>query len=412
MLHRQEQTVGSIDPTSSQQRRLGYLSAGPRVSTHVDAAAGPRSHVLGVIGAFRALGWTVHPFIVGDRVPARMRDQRSQATISKGKIRPFIADILRLIMGQINARRAWRELGTRVDWVYERNAALQSLGWIFKKKGIPWILETNAPLFYEAGRERKTTVLTSLVRRVELNAYRRCDVLVCISEALRQIIVEETNIPPHKIVIMPNGVDTHLFDPEKYAPKRLFEGLTVVYVGKLFDWQGVDLLLHAAHRLREENIDIHLVIVGNGPALEALKQLTKALSLTDSVQFVGRVPQQDVPAYIAGGDVGYSGKASMQIGKMFHSPLKLYEYMAMAKPVIASDFEDTRRTIVNGETGYIFEAGNVSELMFALKQVYHEQARLKLMGEKARAVILQNHDWQSRVAKMIDAAEAILASEM
>lgn len=389
---------------------LGYLSAGPRVSTRENAAAGPRSHVLGVINAFKGLGWQVTPFIVGDRVPSKMQDQQSQSAISKGKVRPFIADIMRLTMGYVNARKAWQELGSTVTWVYERNAALQSLGWIFKKNGIPWILETNAPLFYEAGRERKTTYLVSLVRKIEIQAYQQCDVLVCISQALADIILEHTQISAEKIVIMPNGVDTLLFDPQKYTPAKFFDGFTICYVGKLFDWQGVDLLIKAIAELQNENIDISFVIVGNGPAKETLEQLTATLNLSERVHFVGRVPQAEIPSYIAGADIGYSGKANMEIGTNFHSPLKLYEYMAMAKPVIATDFEDTRRTVIDGEFGYIFQPGDITSLKSALRKAFNYRKNLKNMGENAREMITQNHDWRNRALFLIDSVQEILNS--
>ena len=136
-----------------------------------------------------------------------------------------------MALGIRNAYRAWGELGHSVKWVYERNAVLQNLGWKFKRQGIPWILETNAPLFYEAKVERNTVALGSVARAHELRTYRACDVLDCISDALRKIVIDEAKIKDDKIVIMPNGVDTDHFDPSKHTATRYFEGFTIGYIG-------------------------------------------------------------------------------------------------------------------------------------------------------------------------------------
>ncbi len=134
---------------------LGYLSGAPRVSTRPEAMlSGPRSHVLGVMRALENLGWNVKPFIVGDRVPLQwVAGKHTGRQLHPGWIRRLAADLLRLVMGIGNGWRARRELG-EVDWVYERIGAFQALGWWFRRRGIPWILETNAILHVEAAQDR------------------------------------------------------------------------------------------------------------------------------------------------------------------------------------------------------------------------------------------------------------------
>jgi len=123
---------------------IAYLSGAPRVSTRAEAgAAGPRSHVLGVMRAFERLGLEVRPFIVGDRVPVEwVHGEQSATALRRSRIRRAVADWVRLGMGLLNGWRAWREIRS-VDLVYERYGAFQALGWWFQRRGIPWILETN-----------------------------------------------------------------------------------------------------------------------------------------------------------------------------------------------------------------------------------------------------------------------------
>jgi glycosyltransferase involved in cell wall biosynthesis len=393
-------------------RRLGYLSAAPRASTRPDAeAGGPRSHMLGVMRAFEALQWQVTPFIVGDRVPRSWVSSGSERAVTGGFFRTLISDLIRLSMGIINAKLAWGELGQQVDWVYERRAALQSLGWIFKQHGIPWILETNSPLFYESKAERKNVVLSSLERHLEIKAYQECDILVCITEALKEIIVKEADIPPEKVIVLPNGVDTSVFNPECHQPQRIFDHFTIGFVGNLYAWQGLEDLLEALHDLLQDGLNLSVVVVGDGQMRTQWESKAQKLGLSNNVKFVGQVPWHEVPSYIAGFDIGYSGHVKLQIGKMYHSPLKIYEYMVMGKPVLASAFEDAQRVLREGETGFLFQAGDVQDLKSALVRAYKSQAVLEEMGYQARQEILLNHSWIARVQTLIQIVEQILGEK-
>ncbi|MFE1744022.1 glycosyltransferase family 4 protein [Coleofasciculus sp. H7-2] len=398
-----------MEQNASVKRRLGYLSAAPRSSTHPDAeVGGPRSHMLGVMRAFEVLQWEVKPFIVGDRVPLSWVTAGSERAVTGGFLRTLVSDIVRLNMGALNARRAWQELGQQVDWVYERRAALQSLGWIFTRHGIPWILETNSPLFYESKAERKNVVLSRLERWLEIKAYQDCDILICVTEALKEIIVREADISPEKIIVLPNGVNTSIFNPEGQQPKRIFDNFTIGFVGVLYAWQGIEDLLVALHDLRTDGLDMSLVVVGDGQMRTEWEALAQKLGLSNNVKFVGQVPWNEVPAYIAGFDMGYSGHVKLQIGKMYHSPLKIYEYMAMGKPVLASAFEDAQRVLREGETGFLFQSGDRQELKSALIKAYKSRTALPEMGRQAREEILLNHSWIARVQTLIKTVDQIL----
>lgn len=390
-------------------RRLGYLCGAPRVSTRPDAeAGGPRTQALGVIGGFEALGWEVKPFIAGDRLPPAVAGKGAEGMMTASPVNTLMADLARMGLGAFNARRCWRELGGQVDWVYERFATLQSLGWIFQRKGVPWILETNGPFFYEAKAERKSLLLTGLARRLEMEAYRQCDVLVCVSRALKEIVIRECGVDPKKVVVAPCGVDTAFFDASGHPPRRFFENFTVGYVGLLIAWQGLDLLFEAVGELKGEGLLIHVVVVGDGPARHEWECLAKELDVGDCVRFVGRVPLDEVPGYIAGFDLGYSGQLPLKIGSMYHSPLKLYEYMAMGRPVLASAYDDARGLVEGKGTGFLFTPGDARDLKRALREAYHARPDLGEMGEGARQEVIRNHSWTARIREMVLQTEEIL----
>jgi glycosyltransferase involved in cell wall biosynthesis len=391
------------------QPRLGFLAAAPRISTHPDAEmSGPRSRVLGIIKGFETCNWNVKTFIVGDKVSKNWSAKGSGEVISKGFFRTLLVDCIRLGLGAINSWKSSQELKHQVDWVYEYAATLQCLGWIFQRQGIPWILQAEALLFYEAKAERKALVLDSLARWMEIRAYRQCDVLACVSKTLKEILVSEFNIPQEKIVLVPNGVDIDFINPSIHVSKRLFSSFTIGFVGSLYAWAGLDLLLKALSELISEGLDISLVVVGDGAMKSTWENHTQELGISQHVSFVGRVSWQEVPQYLAGFDIGYSGQVQLQMGKMYLSPMKLYEYMAMAKPVIASAFEDAQRLVSEGNTGFLFQPGNKDDLKRALSEAYQKREKLPEMGQLARTEIVNHHSWTARVQALVEGAEQIL----
>lgn len=401
--------VASAAPVAAGPRRLGYLSGAPRVSTRAEAeATGPRSHVVGVLGAFRALGWDVRPYIVGDRVPARVATG-SHRLLTRAGGWTLLADLVRLVLRRVNARRAWRELGDGTDLVYERFAAFQALGRPFQLHGIPWILETQGPFYEEAKLDRNSLVLSGLARRLELRAYRECDVLICVSHALRDLLVREAGLPSGKVLVVPNGVDADLFAPTSSSAPRTFEGFTVAYTGSLTGWQNLDLLLRAMHELETYGIPVHLVVIGDGLMREAWEALATALGLAQRVRFLGRVPHAEVPMLVGGSDLGFAGHARSRHGGVYHSPLKIYEYLAMAKPVIASASEDARVAVKEGETGFVYPPGDLAGLTAALRRAWVTRDCLAAMGRRGRAEVLAHHTWLHRGEQIRQGVERVLA---
>jgi glycosyltransferase involved in cell wall biosynthesis len=385
---------------SDAHRRLGYLSGAPRVTTRdTSDAAGPRAHVLGVIEGFEHQGWTVARYIVGDGMPDVVaRD--GETMLRRSRAWTLMADVARLGLRYHHARRAWAGLNGNVDWVYERFALFQALGHPFARRGIPWILETNALLADEASKERQAVVLTDLARRLEREAYHACTVLVTVSEALADQVVSEMGVPREKIMVVPNGVDVQRFNPERVSAERLSEDFTIVFVGSLAPWQGLDTLWRAV-AATASTVPAHVLVVGDGPQRGALEALASELGIAPRVRFVGRVAPDAVPALIAGADVCYSGHSA------FRSPLKLYEYMAMGRPVIASAVPDARRAICDGENGYLFPPGDAAALSRALATAYAARDNLGRIGRVARAHAVAEHSWDARVAAICAHVEAV-----
>ncbi len=93
---------------------------------------------------------------------------------------------------------------------------------------------------------------------------------------------------------------------------------------------------------------------------------------------------------------------------MYHSPLKLYEYRSMGKPVIASAFDDARGLLGDKRSGFLFDPEDPKSLKQALKEAYHGRSSFDREGTSIREDILRNHGWEARVREMILRIEMIL----
>jgi glycosyltransferase involved in cell wall biosynthesis len=381
--------------------KILYLSGAPRVSTHSKGnSTGARAHILGIINGFKTKGWIVDQFIFGDVIQKGKQIKDRQKQLADSLVKRIIADLIRLFFNEINSRRISHKY-TVPDLVYERVGAFQSLGKFISKKGCIWIAETNSILFEEASKDRKSVFFTGICRRIELNTYRKADFIVCITEELKQLLIEKLNIEPKKIIVIPNGVDITRFDPENITPKKFFDSFTIGFIGTLIDWCGLDLLIETVAQFPFDNRP-NLTIVGDGISREKFEKKVTELGITSHVRFLGQQPWDEIPSYIAGFDVCYSGQIETKSGKMYHSPLKIYEYLAMGKPVIASSYADAKNTIIDGFNGYLFTPGDKVELTKAIFQVklYHQNKEFNY--KKIHAKIVEEHSWDSRVKDLLN----------
>lgn len=393
-------------------RKLAFLSGAPRTSTKpIASLTGGRQHILGTIAGFEANGWEVFKYVLGDKVPETWL--RAEHDMDKGKsfLTRLGADLLRILLPARHLPLMLKEIPT-ADWVYERYAVFQLLGYFYQRKGIPWILETNAAFFEQAESDLKHVALPFLVRWAEAFAYRKCDILVVISQELKRILVERLRIPANKIVVVPNAADVETFNPETVAPRRLFDSETFVigFQGAMYKRHGLEHLVRAVAILRQQGMNVGAVFLGDGGERPLLKKLSEELGIASFAKFPGRVTRDQVPEFIAGYDVCYSGQMRWMGNSMHDSPLKLYDYMAMGKPVVASSFPDAVNLTKNGQIGYLYTPGSLDALIAAITRAYNERSSLAVIGSAARAEIVENHTWSRRMRDFIATAEILLTT--
>ena len=195
----------------------------------------------------------------------------------------------------------------------------------------------------------------------------------------------------------PVMVDDVTFDPaifsERPRPVRSGDEFVLCYPGTLAWHQGLDVAIEAMALLRERAPNLRLVLIGDGPERENLRELVKARNLEDRVSLAGLVPLEKVAETMAGIDVGVVPKRADSFGNEAFST-KIMEFMAMGVPVIAS------RTRIdefyfNDELVQFFASGNVEDLAAKILDLMQNDARRAELRENALGFIEANH-WDVR----------------
>jgi glycosyltransferase involved in cell wall biosynthesis len=380
--------------------RLGYACGAIRVTLDDESeSTGPRAHVSGFLAGLRSVGVTPRRYLIGEDAPRRTTAVGSGDQMARSAWRRVLVDSARLALRLALPLRARRAIGP-VDLLYERQATFQEIGRSFQRRGSWWVLESNGPFWYEARTHRKTLAFVRLARWLELRAYRDADLVVAVSEALKEVIVAESGRSPRDIFVLPNGADWVRFDPARAVPRRISSSPVVGFVGYMTEWAGVEDLLRAVAAVRRTGRSVEVVLVGDGPHRAHLESVAAGEEIADAVHFVGHVPWHEVPDFMAGFDMAFSGQREMSIGSMYHSPQKLYEYQAMGLATIASDYADARSLLAGGETGWLYRPGDVSDLSRVLQSAL-DAGDFGHRGAEARANVVRHHGWDRRVMQLL-----------
>ncbi len=236
--------------------------------------------------------------------------------------------------------RAALDLARRhhADLIYERYALTALAGsYVARRLRIPHVIEVNAPLAEEEARFRSLR-LARLARWAEGWVLRRADRVVVVSERLAEH-VQRLGVRRDKVLVLPNAVDPRLFhagiDGDGVRARLgLGARFVVGFSGTLKPWHGVEHLLRAAALAQQAVPAIELLVIGDGPERANLSELAQRLGMEGWTHFLGSLPHDQVGGYLAACDVLVA-----PYGRLEHdwfSPLKVAEYLAIGRPVIAS----------------------------------------------------------------------------
>ncbi|MDP8216562.1 MAG: glycosyltransferase family 4 protein [Candidatus Kaelpia imicola] len=214
------------------------------------------------------------------------------------------------------------------------------------------------------------------------------------SRRLAQLATDNYGISKKRITAAPVGADSDEFKPENRGEEIRREyrinGPIVLYLGQLHGAQYAELLIHAAKIVIQWHPTTMFFIVGGGYRLEELKKTAREFGLSDRIIFTGSLPHSQMRRYTAAADVCVGCFARNDI-TMCKSPLKLAEYLASGKAIVASNVGEVRNMV--GGVGVLVEPGNHIILAGGISELLSRPDLRAKMGVLARRRALERYNW-------------------
>lgn len=387
-------------------------------------------HIQGVVRSFERLGHQVRIVAFRDGVPHYSDDLQTWHPIhSTAGSTPAFRAVERVLRGVQSRLRlpylrffesyrfsqACRQVLQGYDIFYERFWLMNYGGLMAAERlGGPLVYEVNGDLVEEysmLGIELSRSQW-SAIHFITRRMFQRAGRVVAVSRPLREVIISRWRLDPDQVVAVPNGAQVDLFAQGQASPELvqrwgLDGGPVVMFVGSFKPWHGLDLLVEAFASVAAAHPTARLVLVGDGLMRADLEAQARKLGLEDRIIFTGAVPHDEVAALLQSAQVAIVNPRLSPVSRS-SGPLKLFEYMAAGKAVVAPAIDGVRQVLVDGVDGKLIAPDSPQALAAALQELLaDEDLRLRL-GQAARKKALDLYSWDSTVAQI----EAIFEQEL
>lgn len=387
--------------------KILYYSPHPQLSMH--APTGYGTHMREMIAAWRRMGIEVHTCIAGD---VSGGEYQSQETTKGGRFRGVKSLIpkvlwesmrdLSIIRFDKSQERILEEQIKKVqpDVIYERVAYLQNSGIkMARKHGIRHVSEINAPYPQERVSFSGKSFFVNAAKNIEREILVRSDGISVVSSALKQYLAQILPDAEGKIKVVPNAVNpiNMNFSDEKAANLKqsfgLDKELVVGFVGSMFPYHGVDILIKAFAKIPDE-MQVRLLIIGDGSILHELKALARSLGVFQKLIFTGSLPHREVYANIHIMDITCLPKTNW-----YCSPIKIFEYGLLKKPVIAPNVIPMH-DVMGPDDGELVEP-NVDDFYQALMKLIENESRRNLIADNWHRKVMEEYTWDAAAQKTL-----------
>ena len=284
-----------------------------------------------------------------------------------------------------------------------------------KKAGVKGVYEYRGMWHYSSAARNTWFPWTEPFQRrqrLELRTGQLADAVFAISEALKAELVSE-GLPESKITVLPNAVDVERFSPlppdQEFMEKYGLRGRVVVgFIGSFTAYEGLESLMDAVLELNWRGFPVSLLLVGDGAdTLKRLKALHQARGGHPAVLFTGRVPFEEVKRYYSLIDIMPFPRIPAKVCQCV-PPLKPLEAMAMEKAVLVSSVSALTEMVRDGETGLVFESGNLSDLAEKLEALVALPDLRRRLARKGRDWVLAERDWSKVSERILRVYEGLL----
>ena len=380
--------------------KVAYVCLDPGVLWF--GSKGASKHVREFAATLDGLGHQVRVFVArmgeSDGNPCHYVQQVPDPATEE-KIPRGLAQEIRNLDRNAFLRRSLEEAHRRepFDLVYERYSLWNHGALAFAEdRGLPFVLEVNSPLRIEQKKYRELR-LEGAAEAVEQLLFRSATLVVGVSRNVADYVQRRSQRtrPP---IIVPNGVDLKLFARVPTTPANAH--FTIGFVGSLKRWHGIEILLEAFRMLVQQSGDYRLLVVGDGPLRTWIDDYTQTHDLSSFVEVTGSVPKSSVPAFLGRVDVAVAPYPDLD--DFYFSPLKLFEYMAAGRAIVASDIGQISELVVDGETALLVKPGDAAELAEKVRRLRANPQLQHALGERAQQEAFARHGWEWRVKTILN----------
>ena len=306
----------------------------------------------------------------------------------------------------------WLQITKKFDIVFTYHRVLLA-PWILKRLfRVKWVCDVRVPPIaqdqeFSATCGEQGTSRSLFYRLLDcLNRWflPRADLVITLSDGIKEELVAKYRVLPENIHILPLGVDLERFSVLSGAKVLRQESgrLTLIYVGSVNSFRGIETLIEAVAALQKDISNVKLVVVGGGQDehIVALKELATKLGVDANIEWTGIIPHTAVIEKLAEADFALSPLPDLYSYRV-SSPAKVVEYLASGKVVIATDLPCHRTVIKNGWNGFLYPPGDTSIMVGIIKRL--------LGNDKVRAEICVNarksakaFDWKNMLERLED----------
>ena len=310
----------------------------------------------------------------------------------------FVYELLELGYSVVAYRRLVRAIVEHhPDCIYERYNLYMPAGiWAKRRFHLPLLLEVNAPLFDERTRYGGIA-FPRLARWTETFTWHGADAVLPVTEVLAAR-VRAAGVAASRIHVIPNGIDPRRFQPADTNAAKKALGLTgklvLGFTGFVREWHGLEHVVDIV--AKNEGDSRHLLIVGDGPARQSIEQRAARLGVKDRVTITGIIGRDEVARYINTFDVALQPDVVD-----YASPLKLFEYLALGKAVVAPAKANIREVLRDGQNAVLFAPETMGAFAAAVERLCREPALRAALGRAGLETIERGgYTWRHNAGRV------------
>jgi glycosyltransferase involved in cell wall biosynthesis len=286
------------------------------------------------------------------------------------------------------------------DVIYERYSLFNIAGLNFcRKRNIPHILEVNAPLIDEA-LEYRQLALPKIAHAVEKRLFENTNHIIAVSNELKKYISDK--YPDSRVTVVPNGVRVDHFSSSGYKiDNSENDKFTIGFLGSMKPWHGVEILIDSFAGIAEGEDHYHLLIIGDNRKTDRrLEKKCRELKIDKKVTFTGAVEYDEIPKMLQRADVLVAPYP--RLDNFYFSSLKVFEYMAAGKAIVASNIGQISSVLTHEKTALLVPPGDTVSLQNTLKRMEQDPGLRRRLGDRAQIEARTRHTWSQRADRILD----------